>query len=153
MNNSFKKIMFLFTVFTFLIFVDSFKITDIIGYKKTKDYIKTDINIFALAKGFFGDNIYSFYNTESSVNQPVYNIVESGNGQIIYTHENTIYSNYIGTVSKVYSYRNYYNLVIDIPGKKIHIKYLRKLNLSIYDKVEIDTIIGECDGWYYYEEI
>ena len=145
--------MYLLVVLVFLVFIDSFKINGIIGYKKVKEYLSYDINIFSLAKGFFGKKILNFYNSESTVNSTIYNIEKYGEGFIIYQYDECLYSLYIGCVSKVEKNGEYYSVVIDTSNKRILINNLISLEVSLYDKIEVETIIGIVDGWYYYEEI
>ena len=151
-KNTLKKSLCLLVVLTALIVVDSFKINGLIGYKKVKEYIKEDVNIFSLAEGFFGKMMYVFYNTESKVNSYVYNIEKKDKGYIVYQHDEYLYSPVIGTVSKVEKEGDYYSVTIDTIDRKIIYKYLLSLEVNIYDKVEVDTILAIVDGWYYYEE-
>ena len=44
-----------------------------------KEYIKEDIDVFGVAKGFFGDRIKLFYNTEQSVSSVVIKEEKYGN--------------------------------------------------------------------------
>ena len=95
-----------------LYLLDNTKIKKLIGYEKVKEYIKTDINIFALGKGFFGDGVFEFYNLESAVSQTVYETVKIGDITVVYQTENELYSTFIGSVVKIIKYDDSYSVII-----------------------------------------
>ena len=136
-----------------LYLLDNTKLNRYIGYKKVKEYIKTDINVFALGKGFFGDKLFDFYNAEQSVSSTVIKVEVIGNKTIIYQSDNHLYSTFIGSVMSIKKYDDSYSILVGMTDKNILISNLKEVYVKLYQKIEADTLIGMIDEWYYYEEI
>jgi hypothetical protein len=152
-RNNFRNLFLLLLVVLALYLLDNTKLNKYIGYERVKDYIKEDIDVFGVAKGFFGEKIKLFYNTEQSVSSNVIKEEEYGDGYRIYLSDDFLYSSFIGSVIKVSKEDNYYSIVISKSNGKILISNLIDVKVSLYEKIEADTLIGIIDGFYYYEEI
>ena len=152
-RNNFRNLFSLLLVVLALYLLDNTKLNKYIGYEKVKEYIKEDINVFGVAKGFFGERLKLFYNTDQSVSSTVIKEEKYGKGYRVYLSDDLLYSSYIGTVIKISREDNYYSIVISKSNGKILISNLIDVKVSLYEKIEADTLIGVIDGFYYYEEI
>jgi hypothetical protein len=152
-RNNFKNLFSLLLVVLALYLLDNTKLNKYIGYEKVKEYIKEDIDVFGVAKGFFGERLKLFYNTEQSVSSTVIKEEKYGKGYRVYLSDDLLYSSYIGTVIKISREDNYYSIVISKSNGKILISNLIDVKVSLYEKIEADTLLGIIDGFYYYEEI
>lgn len=152
-RNNFRNLFSLLLVVLALYLLDNTKLNKYIGYEKVKEYIKEDIDVFGVAKGFFGERLKLFYNTEQSVSSLVIKEEEYGKGYRVYLSDNLLYSSYIGTVIKICRDDNYYSIVISKSNGNILISNLIDVKVSLYEKIEADTLLGIIDGFYYYEEI
>jgi hypothetical protein len=152
-RNNFKNLFSLLLVVLALYLLDNTKLNKYIGYEKVKEYIKEDIDVFGVAKGFFGEKLKLFYNTEQSVSSTVIKEEKYGKGYRVYLSDDLLYSSYIGTVIKISREDNYYSIVISKSNGKILISNLIDVKVSLYEKIEADTLLGIINGFYYYEEI
>ena len=152
-RNNFRNLFSLLLVVLALYLLDNTKLNKYIGYEKVKEYIKEDIDVFGVAKGFFGERLKLFYNTEQSVSSTVIKEEKYGYGYRVYLSDDFLYSSFIGSVIKVSKEGNYYSIVISKSNGKILISNLIDVKVSLYEKIEADTLIGVIDGFYYYEEI
>lgn len=152
-RNNFRNLFSLLLVVLALYLLDNTKLHKYIGYEKVKEYIKEDIDVFGVAKGFFGERLKLFYNTEQSVSSTVIKEEKCGKGYRVYLSDDLLYSSYIGTVIKISREDNYYSIVISKSNGKILISNLIDVKVSLYEKIEADTLLGIIDGFYYYEEI
>lgn len=152
-RNNFRNLFSLLLVVLALYLLDNTKLNKYIGYEKVKEYIKEDIDVFGVAKGFFGERLKLFYNTEQSVSSTVIKEEKYGKGYRVYLSDDLLYSSYIGTVIKISRDDNYYSIVISKSNGKILISNLIDVKVSLYEKIEADTLLGIIDGFYYYEEI
>ena len=152
-RNNFRNLFSLLLVVLALYLLDNTKLNKYIGYEKVKEYIKEDIDVFGVAKGFFGERLKLFYNTEQSVSSTVIKEEKYRKGYRVYLSDDLLYSSYIGTVIKISREYNYYSIVISKSNGKILISNLIDVKVSLYEKIEADTLIGVIDGFYYYEEI
>ena len=152
-RNNFRNLFSLLLVVLALYLLDNTKLNKYIGYEKVKEYIKEDINVFGVAKGFFGERLKLFYNTDQSVSSTVIKEEKYGKGYRVYLSDDLLYSSYIGTVIKISREDNYYSIVISKSNGKILISNLIDVKVSLYDKIEADTLLGIINGFYYYEEI
>ena len=152
-RNNFRNLFSLLLVVLALYLLDNTKLNKYIGYEKVKEYIKEDIDVFGVAKGFFGERLKLFYNTEQSVSSTVIKEEKYGKGYRVYLSDDLLYSSYIGTVIKISREDNYYSIVISKSNGKILISNLIDVKVSLYEKIEADTLLGIIDGFYYYEEI
>ena len=152
-RNNFRNLFSLLLVVLALYLLDNTKLNKYIGYEKVKEYIKEDIDVFGVAKGFFGERLKLFYNTEQSVSSTVIKEEKYRKGYRVYLSDDLLYSSYIGTVIKISREYNYYSIVISKSNGKILISNLIDVKVSLYEKIEADTLLGIIDGFYYYEEI
>jgi hypothetical protein len=152
-RNNFRNLFSLLLVVLALYLLDNTKLNKYIGYEKVKEYIKEDIDVFGVAKGFFGERLKLFYNTEQSVSSTVIKEEKYGKGYRVYLSDDLLYSSYIGTVIKISREDNYYSIVISKSNGKILISNLIDVKVSLYDKIEADTLIGIINGFSSYEEI
>ena len=152
-RNNFRNLFSLLLVVLALYLLDNTKLNKYIGYEKVKEYIKEDIDVFGVAKGFFGERLKLFYNTEQSVSSTVIKEEKYGKGHRVYLSDDLLYSSYIGTVIKISREDKYYSIVISKSNGKILISNLIDVKVSLYEKIEADTLLGIIDGFYYYEEI
>lgn len=152
-RNNLRNLFSLLLVVLALYLLDNTKLNKYIGYEKVKEYIKEDIDVFGVAKGFFGERLKLFYNTEQSVSSTVIKEEEYGKGYRVYLSDDLLYSSFIGSVIKVSKENNYYSIVISKSNGNILISNLIDVKVSLYEKIEADTLIGVIDGFYYYEEI
>ena len=152
-RNNFRNLFSLLLVVLALYLLDNTKLNKYIGYEKVKEYIKEDIDVFGVAKGFFGERLKLFYNTDQSVSSTVIKEEKYGKGYRVYLSDDLLYSSYIGTVIKISREDNYYSIVISKSNGKILISNLIDVKVSLYDKIEADTLLGIINGFYYYEEI
>ena len=152
-RNNFRNLFSLLLVVLALYLLDNTKLNKYIGYEKVKEYIKEDIDVFGVAKGFFGERLKLFYNTEQSVSSLVIKEEKYGKGYRVYLSDDLLYSSYIGTVIKISREDKYYSIVISKSNGKILISNLIDVKVSLYEKIEADTLLGIIDGFYYYEEI
>lgn len=136
-----------------LYLMDNTKLKKYIGFEKVQENIKKDINIFGLAEGLFGNKIYTLYNTELTTNNNIIKEFKIGNGCYIYIEENVLYSTFLATVINVEKNDSYYTVTLSKPNGNIKISRLIECDLNVYQKVEVNTILGIVDGFYYYEEI
>ena len=136
-----------------LYLLDNTKLNKYIGYDKVKEYIKKDIDVFALGKGFFGDKILNLYNADISVSNSVIKEEKIGNLTVVYQSDNYLYSTYIGSVIKIDKNKDSYSIIISKTGGKILISNLKEVYVSLYQKIEADTLLALIDGYYFYEEI
>lgn len=151
-RNNLRNLFSLLLATLSLYLLDNTRLNKYIGYEKVKEYMKEDINVFGLAKGIFGSEMFSLYNLESTVSNTVIKEVEYGKGTIVYISSDKLYSTYIGTVINVSKTDDFYSVTIAKANEKITIKYLKEVNVKIYQKIEADTLIGYVDGYYYYEK-
>ena len=70
-RNNFRNLFSLLLVVLALYLLDNTKLNKYIGYEKVKEYINEDIDVFGVAKGFFGEKLRLFYNTEHSVSSTI----------------------------------------------------------------------------------
>lgn len=152
-RNNFRNLFSLLLVVLALYLLDNTKLNKYIGYEKVKEYIKEDIDVFGVAKGFFGERLKLFYNTEQSVSSLVIKEEKYGKGYRVYLSDDLLYSSYIGTVIKISREDNYYSIVISKSNGNILISNLIDVKVSLYEKIEADTLLGIINGFYYYEEI
>ncbi len=152
-RNNLRNLFSLLLVVLSLYLLDNTKLNKYVGYEKVKEYIKTDINIFGIAKGFFGDKIYSFYNLTTNVSTTIIKKEKYGDGYLVYQNDNYLYSTYVGSVIKIVKEGDYYSIVISKENEKILYKKIVDINVSLYQKIEADTLIGTFIEFYYYEEI
>ena len=152
-RNNFRNLFSLLLVVLALYLLDNTKLNKYIGYEKVKEYIKEDIDVFGVAKGFFGERLKLFYNTEQSVSSTVIKEEKYGKGYRVYLSDDLLYSSYIGTVIKISREDNYYSIVISKSNGNILISNLIDVKVSLYEQIEADTLLGIIDGFYYYEEI
>ena len=136
-----------------LYLLDNTRLKKYIGYEKVKEYIKTDINIFGLAKGFFGDNLFRLYNQSANVSSTITSKEKYQNGYIVFQTDNNLYSTFIGSVINIEKHDNYYTVTISRSDGNIILSNILHLNVKLYQKIEADTLIGIIDGYYYYEYI
>ncbi len=152
-RNNFRNLFSLLLVVLALYLLDNTKLNKYIGYEKVKEYINEDIDVFGVAKGFFGEKLRLFYNTEQSVSSTIIKEEKYGDGYKVYLSDDFLYSSYIGTVIKISKEDNYYSIIISKSNGKILISNLIDVKVSLYEKIEADTLLGVIDGFYYYEEI
>ena len=152
-RNNLRNLFSLLLVVLALYLLDNTRLNKYIGYEKVKEEIKKDINIFGLAKGFFGDKFLNFYNTTPMVSTSVISEEEYGNGFIVFQSDEWLYSTYLGTVINIENNDGLYTIVISKIDGNILISNLKMINVKLYQKIEADTLIGIIDGYYYYEEI
>lgn len=106
---------------------------------------------------FFGDLLFSFYDSEIIVSNDVIEEVSVGDKKKIYLSSNQLYSNVIGYVFDINFNENKYDIKINSVDKMIIYSELSSSNLVLYQKIEANTLIGELStdskGYYYiYEE-
>ena len=101
---------------------------------------------------FFGVDIYKFYNTEKVANSNVLKEEKIGNFYKVTLDSNNLYSPFIATVVNIKKDNNYYVVTFSLPTKNLTIYNILKLNVNLYQKIDVNTLIGEVDGYYYYEE-
>jgi hypothetical protein len=152
-RNNLRNLFSLLLVVLALYLLDNTKLNKYIGYEKVKEYIKEDIDVFGVAKGFFGERLKLFYNTEQSVSSTVIKEEKYGKGYRVYLSDDLLYSSYIGTVMKISREDNCFSIIISKSNGKILISNLIDVKVSLYEKIEADTLIAIIDGFYYYEEI
>ena len=152
-RNNFKNLVILLLSVLALYLLDNTRLNKYIGYEKVKIEIHKDINVFGLGKTFFGEGVLNFFNIETTVSSSVTSEVKSGNGYIVFQYDERLYSTFLGTVIKISKNRNLYSVVIGMAEQKILIGNIKILNVKLYQKIEVDTLIGYIDGYYYYEKI
>ena len=152
-RNNLRNLFSLLLVVLSLYLLDNTKLNKYIGYEKVKEYIKSDINVFGIAKGFFGDKLFSFYNLSSQVSSTVIKEVKYNDGYLVYQSDNYLYSTFVGSVIKISKEDDLYSVVISKGNGKILLSNIVRLEVVLYQKIEADTLIGMIDGFYYYEEI
>lgn len=145
-----------FIVLILLVFLSYFlELTPLkrfIGYHKIKEYVKIEYNIFPLAKGFFGDKIFYFYDTDKSVNSNIIKEEKYNNGYLVYLSDTNIYSNVIGSVIDIKKENEYYTILISGVNNIYVYKGLSKVEVSIYEKIEVKTLLGTTSELVYYYE-
>ena len=152
-RNNLRNLFSLLLVVLALYLLDNTRLNKYIGYEKVKEEIKKDINIFGLAKGFFGDELLNFYNTTPVVSTSVISEEKYGDGYIVYQSDERLYSTFLGTVINIENNNDLYTVVISKIDGNILVSNLKMINVKLYQKIEADTLIGIIDGYYYYEEI
>ena len=153
-NKSLRNLLFLLLITLSLYLLDNTRLNKYIGYKKVKEYMSEDINIFGLTKGFLGDKIFNFYNLDASVSNHIIKIEKHQNGSLVYQDSPLLYSVYVGSVIKIDKNNDIYTVVISTNNKNILITCLKSISVRLYQKIEADTLIGYINGeYYYYEEI
>ena len=152
-RNNLKNLFSLLLVVLALYLLDNTRLNKYIGYEKVKEEIKKDINIFALAESFFGDELFSFYDTTPKVSSIVVREEKYGDGYIVYQSDERLYSTFLGTVIKIENSSGMYSVLISKLDGNLLIRNLKMINVRLYQKIEADTLIGIIDGYYYYEKI
>lgn len=152
-RHNLRNLFCLLLVVLALYLLDNTKLKKYIGYEKVQESIKKEINVFGFAEGFFGNNIFNFYNTELLTNNTIIKEEKIGNGYFIYIEENKLYSTFLATVIDIKKHDEYYSVVLSKPSGNILLSYLKGINVRLYQKVEVNTVLGEVMGFYYYEEI
>ena len=152
-KNNLRNLFALLLTVLALYLLDNTRLNKYIGYEKVQESIKKDINIFGLAKGFFGDGLLSFYNGTSSVSSNVIKEEKYGNGYLVYQTDEMLYSSVLGTVVSIENKNGLYTVVISKVDGNILFSNLKMVNVKLYQKIEMDTLIGIVDGYYYYEKI
>ena len=156
-NNFLNLIVLLFTLFLLYCF-DFTIIGRYIGYRNVKKIVLKETNILPLAKMFFGDVLFTFYDSEIVVSNDIIREIDlDGNKKKVYLIDNELYSSIIGYVCTVNINENKYIIKINSMDKIIVYSYLTHSNLVLYQKIEANTLIGELSidsiGYYYiYEE-
>ena len=89
-RHNIRNLFCLLLVVLALYLMDNTKLSKYIGFKKVQENIKSDINIFGLAEGFFGNKIYTLYNTDLTTNNHIIKEFKSGNGSYVYIEENVV---------------------------------------------------------------
>ena len=151
-RHNLRNLFILLMITLALFLLDDTKLKRYIGYEKVKEYIKEDINVFGVAKGFFGNKIFDFYVLDSPVNSTVIKENKYGKGYLVYQEDDTLYSSFVGSVVNVEKVDDLYNVTISKTSGNITIFYLTEVSVNIYQKIELNTVIGKIDGYYYYEE-
>lgn len=136
-----------------LYLLDNTRLSKYIGYEKVQENIKKEINVFGIAEGFFGNKMFLFYNTDTSVSNTIISEEESGNGYIVFVEENYLYSTFLGTVTSIKKEGKFYSVVISKVSGNVLYSNLNSVCVKLYEKIEVDTLIGSIDGFYYYEQI
>ena len=152
-RNNLKNLFSLLLVVLALYLLDNTRLNKYIGYGKVKEEIKKDINIFGLAESFFGDELFSFYNTTPKVSSNVVREEKYGDGYIVYQSGERLYSTFLGTVMKIENSSGMYSVLISKLDGNLLISNLKMINVRLYQKIEADTLIGIIDGYYYYEKM
>ena len=152
-RNNLRNLFSLLLVVLALYLLDNTRLNKYIGYNKVQEEIKKDINVFALAKGFFGDKLLNFYNTTSSVSTSIISEEKFGNGYVVYQSDERLFATFLGTVINIKNNDGLYTVVISKLDGNIMVSNLKNINVKLYQKIEADTLIGIIDGYYYYEEI
>ena len=152
-RNNLKNLFSLLLVVLALYLLDNTRLNKYIGYEKVKEEIKKDINIFGLAESFFGDELFSFYNTTPKVSSNVVREEKYGDGYIVYQSGERLYSTFLGTVMKIENSSGMYSVLISKLDGNLLISNLKMINVRLYQKIEADTLIGIIDGYYYYEKM
>ena len=152
-RNNLRNLFALLLIVLALYLLDNTRLKKYIGYNKAQEEIKKDINIFALAKGFFGNELLTFYNVTPHVSSNVIREEKYGNGYIVYQSNDMLYSMFLGSVIKIENNNGIYTIVISKEDGNILLSNLKMINVKLYQKIEADTLIGIIDGYYYYEKI
>ena len=100
-RNNLRNLFSLLLVVLALYLLDNTRLNKYIGYQKVKEEISKDINIFGLAESFFGNEMFTFYNTTPKVSSSVSYEEKYGNGYIVYQTDERLYSTFLGTVIKI----------------------------------------------------
>ena len=153
MRKNGRNLFVLLLVVFALYLLDNSRIKKYIGYEKVKEYISKDMDVFSAAKGLFGEKILFFYNLDSPTNTTIIKQEPYGNGYLVFQLENQLYSTFIGTVVKINFNNEKYSIVISGLKGNVLIANISELNVGLYHKIEVGTLIGIIDGCYYYEEI
>lgn len=143
---------FLLLITLSLYLLDDTKLKKVIGYEKVKVYMKNEINIFGIAKGFFGNRMFDFYNLDIPVVNEVNYIEKYGDGFIVFQENDVLYSTYIGSVICIEKNGDLYNVIIAKSNGTIKYYNLKEIMVSLYQKIELNTAIAYIDRYYYYEE-
>lgn len=152
-RNNLKNLFSLLLVVLALYLLDNTRLNKYIGYEKVKEEITKDINIFGLAKSFFGDEMFSFYNTTPKVSSIIVREEKYGDGYIVYQSDEHLYSTFLGTVIKIENSSGVYSVLVSKLDGNLLISNLKMINVRLYQKIEADTLIGIIDGYYYYEKM
>lgn len=135
------------------IFLEKTPVNKYVGYHKIKEYVKIEYNVFPLAKEFFGDNIFYFYNSVGSVSSNILKEEEYGQGYIVYITDTVVYSNIVGSVISITKENDNYVLIISGVNNEFIFSGITKINVTMYQKIEVDTILGyTTKNTYYYEK-
>ena len=151
-RNNLKNLFCLLLVVLGLYLLDDTRLSKVLWYQKVKEYIEKDINVFGLSKGLFGDKLFNFYQLDSPVFNEVVREEKYKDGYMVYLDDDRLYSTYVGTVLSISKNGDFYNVTIGKSEGVITIYNLVYLDLNVYDKVEVGTLIGWVNGSYYYEE-
>ena len=148
--NRFKSLLILLLI-TFSLFIfDNFKIGKYIGYKRVKDYMQSEINVYKLAKCFYGDYLDVFYNYDLKTANLIIDSELYMDGTLYYTTSNLFYSSYVGTVI----YKDETSIKIATENNIINIAMLQKVNVNLYQKIEVDMVLAYLNkndkGYYFY---
>ena len=152
-RNNLRNLFSLLLVVLALYLLDNTRLNKYIGYQKVKEEISKDINIFGLAESFFGNEMFTFYNTTPKVSSSVSYEKKYGNGYIVYQTDERLYSTFLGTVIKIENSGGMYSVLISKLDGNLLISNLKMINVRLYQKIEADTLIGMINGYYYYEKI
>ena len=152
-RNNLRNLFSLLLVVLALYLLDNTRLNKYIGYQKVKEEISKDINIFGLAESFFGNEMFTFYNTTPKVSSSVSYEEKYGNGYIVYQTDERLYSTFLGTVIKIENSGGMYSVLISKLDGNLLISNLKMINVRLYQKIEADTLIGIINGYYYYEKI
>ena len=90
-RNNISNLFILLLVTLALFLLDDTKLKRYIGYEKVKTYIKEDINIFGVAKGFFGNELFNLYILDAPVLNIEKEVFQYEDGYIVYQDDNRLY--------------------------------------------------------------
>ena len=150
-RNDLKNLFVLILVVILSIILEKTPVKKYVGYHKIKEYIHIEYNFFPLAKDFFGDKLFYFYQTTNKVSSNVLKEENCNDGYMVYLSDEVIYSNIIGSVISV-DERNNMVMVAGVNHEYIF-GGINLINVSLYQKVEIGTVLGYTEtSSYYYEK-
>jgi hypothetical protein len=152
-RNTLRNLFALLLIVLALYLLDNTRLKKYIGYNKVREEIKKDINIFGLAKGFFGNELLKLYNVTPNVSTNVISQEKYGDGYIVYQTDVMLYSTFLGSVTKIENNGGLYTVVISRDDGNVLYSNLKMIYVKLYQKIEADTLIGIIDGYYYYEKI
>ena len=152
-RNDLKNFFILILLVILSLFLEKTPFDRYVGYHKIKEYVMIEYNIFPLAKEFFGDKLFYFYNNAGRVSSNILKEEEYGDGYIVYITDTIVYSNIIGSVISITKDNDNYVLIISGVNNEFKFSGIKEINVSLYQKVEVDTILGyTLTNTYYYEK-